>query len=132
MINLRKSGTYKLIETKHHTKILYLGTAAYAWVEPKRIGEILVTTHGMHKTDCVLSTGHYRLYDVDQEPHLSDNQHLELEVGKDHWQGYLLLTGLPDDRKTRSRILPTHELITGNRRFSRIRQPRQFAAAAHC
>lgn len=80
MISIRKSGTYKLIETKRHTKILYLGPVAYAWIEPTRIGVILVTTHNVHNTDCVLSTGHFRLYDVDQEPQLSDNQHLELEV----------------------------------------------------
>ena len=43
MISIRKSGTYKLIETKRHTKILYLGPVAYAWIEPTRIGVILVS-----------------------------------------------------------------------------------------
>ena len=130
MISIRKSGTYKLIETKRHTKILYLGPVAYAWIEPTRIGVILVTTHNVHKTDCVLSTGHFRLYDVDQEPQLSDNQHLELEAGKDTWQGYLLLTGLPNDQKTRSRIIPTHEIISGNRRFTRSNAARHALAVA--
>ena len=130
MISIRKSGFYKLIETKRHTKILYLGPVAYAWIEPVHIGVILVASHNLHKTDCILSVGHFRLYDVEQEPQLADTQHLELEVGKNMWQGYLLLTGLPDEHKTRSRIIPTHEIITGNRRFSPTRFVRRIAVNA--
>jgi hypothetical protein len=33
-------------------------------------------------------------------------------VGKGTWQGYLLPTGLPDDKKKRNRIIPTDEVIT--------------------
>lgn len=120
MINLLKSGLYKLIETKHHTKILYLDNEIYAWIEPVHIGEILVVSHKVHKTDCILSMGRYRLYDVDQVANLSDQLHLELEVGKNHWQGYLLLSGLPDSQKKRGRIIPTSEVITGSPRFEHI------------
>lgn len=112
MINLIRSGFYRLAETKHQTKILYLDEDVYAWIEPK-IGEILVITHKPHKTDCVLSTGRYRLYEVANEPALSDQAHLELEVGPNSWQGYLLLSGLPANEKKRGRIIPTHETITG-------------------
>ncbi len=114
MITLRRSGLYKLIETKSHTKVLYLDTDIYAWVEPVHIGEILVFSHKIHKTDCVLGMGHFSLYDVENEPKLSDQLHLELEVGHNHWQGYLLLTGLPDRHKRRSRIIPTIETISTN------------------
>lgn len=114
MIELKKTGLYKLIETKHHTKILYLDNDTYAWVEPVNIGEILVATHALHKTDCILSVGEYKIYDVDDEPKITDLAHLELEVGKNTWQGYLLLTGLPNDRKKRGRIVPTFEVITNN------------------
>ncbi len=65
----------------------------------------------------MLSLGDYCLYDVEDEPALSDLPHLELEVGKDSWQSYLLLTGLPDDHKKRGRIVPTKEYITGNPKF---------------
>lgn len=115
MITLLKTGHYKLIETKHHTKVLYLDKASYAWVEPKNIGEILVVSHTMHKTDCVLSVGTYKLYHVDDEPNLTDLNHLELSLGDNQWQGYLLLTGLPDDHKKRSRIVPTTEIISSKR-----------------
>lgn len=114
MITLHKAGIYRLIETKHHTKILYLDDDTYAWAEPVNIGEILVTSHNIHKADCVLGTGVYHLYEAYEEPTLSDQQHLELEVGNNTWQGYLLPTGLPNDVKKRSRIIPTRELITGN------------------
>ncbi len=112
MITLLRAGQYKLIETKHNNKVLYLDNNIYAWVEPAKIGEILVVSHTVHKTDCVLSMGHYKLYDVDDEPKLSDQIHLELEVGVNHWQGYLLLTGLPDSHHKRGRIIPTIETIT--------------------
>lgn len=117
MITLRKSGLYKLIETKHNTKVLYLDNDIYAWVEPVKIGEILVFSHKVHKTDCILSMGHYNLYDVEDEPKLSDQMHLELEVGHNHWQGYLLLTGLPDAHHKRGRIIPTIETISTNPRY---------------
>lgn len=115
MITLSKVGIYKLTETRHNTKILYLDNSVYAWVETDNIGEMLVTSHTKHKTDCVLSVGHYRLYKVKNEHSFSDHQHLELEVGKDIWQGYLLLTGLPKESKPRVRIVPTHEVVTGYR-----------------
>lgn len=117
MITLVRTGLYKLIETKHHTKVLYLGNDIYAWIEPVNIGEILVASRKVHKTDCVLSLGHYHIYDVKEEADLSDQMHLELEVGRNHWQGYLLLSGLPDSHKIRGRIIPTREIITGNPRF---------------
>ena len=120
MITLQKSGTHTLIETKKNTKVLYLDDVAYAWVEPPTIGEILVTTHQQHKTDCVLSVGDYHLFTVKDEPNLSDNMHLELQVGHNTWQGYLLLTGLPTDTKKRSRIIPTTEFIMGNPQFAHI------------
>lgn len=118
MITLQRSGIYKLIETKKNTKVLYLDNDVFAWVEPVTIGEILVVSHKIHKTDCVLSIGDYCLYDVDDEPTISDQPHLELEVGKECWQGYLLLTGLPDQHKLRGRIIPTREVITGNPRYA--------------
>ena len=113
MISILKQGGYKLIETKSQTKILYLDEEVYAWVEPASIGEILVYSHNSHITDCVLSVGMYFIYEVTDEPKLSDQQHLELEVGDRSWQGYLLLTGLPSDKKVRVRIIPTAERITG-------------------
>ncbi len=119
MITLLKTGLYKLVETKHNTKILYLDNDTYAWVETTEYGEILVSSHKVHINDCVLSIGHYYVYRVEDEAYVSDHTHLELEVGKDHWQGYLLLTGLPDSHKKRGRIIPTREIITGNPRFKR-------------
>lgn len=117
MINLLRSGFYKLIETKSNAKVLYMDSDTYAWIEPKNIGEILVLSRKEHKTDCILGMGHYNLYDVEEEPHLSDQIHLELEVGRNAWQGYLLLTGLPHVSKKKGRIIPTYEIITGNPRL---------------
>ena len=117
MITTSRTGYYKLIETKHNTKVLYLDNDIFAWIEPRDIGEILIASHKIHKTDCILSIGHFQIYDVEDEPNLSDQIHLELETGQNVWQGYLLLSGLPDEHKKRVRIIPTIETITGNRRF---------------
>ncbi len=117
MITLQRNGLYKLIETKNNVKILYLDNDVYAWVEPTNIGELLVVSHAIHKTDCILSMGHYHVYEVKDEPFLSDLVHLELEAGKNVWQGYLLLSGLPDNHHKKGRIIPTTETIAGNRRF---------------
>lgn len=108
-----KTGTYSLIETKDQTKILVLDRkTTFAWVNVKEIGEILVTSHKTHKADTILAMGKYRLYDVENEPKLSDQLHLELSVGEGLWQGYLLPTGLPKGKKIRNRIIPTLEVIT--------------------
>lgn len=114
MIDIFQTGTYKLIETKQHIKILYLDDTAYAWIEPHNIGEILVMSHSPHRADLLLSMGAYRIYNVGDEEKLSDQMHMELVVGKGVWQGYLLPTGLPTDDKKRARIIPTREVITHN------------------
>lgn len=129
MISLIKNGSYRLIETRCSTKILYLDDDAYAWIEPMNIGDILVATHAIHKTDCVLATGVYRIYSVDDERYLTDQMHLELEVGKQEWQGYLLLSGLPSAHKKRGRIIPTYEVITDNPRITKQIAKREFAAS---
>jgi hypothetical protein len=114
MITTTRSGTYKLIETKHNTKVLYLDKDIFAWIEPEGIGEILVTSRKQHRTDCILSVGDYKIYKVEDEPMISDHLHLELEVGRNVWQGYLLLTNLPDQNHPKTRIIPTTEVITDN------------------
>lgn len=113
MIKLTKEGRYTLFETKGQTKILTLdSTKSFAWVNVKNIGEILITSHKKHKEDCILSSGRYRIYDVKNEAELTDLEHLELFVGENTWQGYLLTNGLPTDKKKRNRIVPTEEIIT--------------------
>lgn len=112
MIKLLMEGHYNLVETKRQTKILTLDVKTYAWVNALNIGEILVTSHKKHVTDNILAVGKYRLYDVKDEPDLTDLVHLELLVGDGLWQGYLLTTGLPTDENKRNRIIPTNEIIT--------------------
>lgn len=113
MITTNAQGRYRLIETKKQTKILTLDEErSYAWINIGAIGEILVATHNPYKTDAILSVGNYRLYEVKDEPDLTDLLHLELHAGNGTWQGYLLPTGLPIGEKKRNRIIPTTELIT--------------------
>lgn len=113
MIQILSRGEYKLMETKHHTKVLILDDEkTYAWINAENIGEILVASHKTLKEDNLLAVGKYRLYDVEEEPKYSDQQHLELQVGCGYWQGYLLPTGMPTNEKKRNRIIPTDELIT--------------------
>lgn len=113
MITILKTGSYKLVETRGNNKILYLDDDVYAWIDSKKVGELLVTTHSPHKAYFALSGGAYILYNVKDEEALTDLQHLELEFGTYAWQGYLLPTGLPDDEKKKSRIIPTDQVITG-------------------
>lgn len=112
MIKVLTEGQYQLTETKEQTKILSLDDKQFAWVNVSDIGGILITSFKKHDTDTVLSLGKYRLYGVKDEPDLTDLQHLELCVGDNTWQGYLLTTGLPNGRDKRNRIIPTNELIT--------------------
>lgn len=112
MIKLIKKGKYSLVETRNDVKILKLDKKTFVWIFTKSIGEMLVTTHRPHKTDQKLAKGEYRLYDVEDDPNLVDQLHLELSVGEGDWQGYLLPTGFPKDSKTRSRIISTYELIS--------------------
>ena len=113
MIKLLQQGTYSLIETRRHVKILSLDSKnMFAWIVAGEIGEILVVSHKSHKVDHILSTGKYRMYEVKDEPDITDLVHLELLAGDAVWQGYLLPTGLPTDEKKRNRIIPTKETIT--------------------
>lgn len=112
MIRLLKQGEYSLIETFDRTKILNLDDKIrYAWINAVRIGDILVSTRKKFNPSNIISTGAFRLYDVKDEPDLTDLEHLELFVGKGDWQGYLLPKGLPNGIR-RHRIIPTKEVIT--------------------
>lgn len=112
MIKVIKEGKYELIETKGHTKVLTLDKKdQYAWINAAGIGEILVSSHKKLSTDHILAKSRYRLYDVKDEPDLTDLLHLELYVGDGFWQGYFLPNGFPDDKNKR-RIIPTKEVIT--------------------
>lgn len=115
MITVVQKGSYRLIETRGHVKVLKLDGTSYAWILAAGIGEILVTSHNPHRTDHILAAGAYRLYDVDDEPVFSDQPHLELNVGEGLWQGYLLPSGLPNDQKRRVRIIPTKEVVSSVR-----------------
>ena len=76
MIRLIQEGNYSLMETKAHTKILTLdGKQTFAWVNAIEIGEILVTSYKKHKADHLLSIGKYRIYQVKDEPKLTDLVH---------------------------------------------------------
>lgn len=119
MITLLNDGFYKLIETVKGTKVLSLDGKTYVWVKAKGVGDILaMSSYAPHSNDHSLSMGHFSLYSVEDEPYLTDLLHLELEFGKNAWQGYLLLTNLPDVKKRRARIIPTSQIITGNPRYS--------------
>ena len=111
MINLLRTGHYKLIDTKGGRRILLLDNDQYAWIDAKDIGQILVYSENRQTYDDILSAGLYKLYEVRDEPDLTDLQHLELEVGDGLKQGYLLLTGLPTVSKKRSRIITTDQLV---------------------
>lgn len=113
MVRLVKVGEYLLSETKTLIKILYLSEkGTYAWINAKGIGEILVSSQIKSPPEYTQASGKYRIYNVKDELKLTDTTHLELYIGKGNWQGYLLPTGLPNNKNKRKRIIPTKELIT--------------------
>lgn len=119
MITLRETGLYRLTETPHRMKLLSLSRhGKFILTGIEGIGDILAVTRRPHRVHAVLSAGEYRIYSVDDEPKLSDQLHMELEIGREQWQGYLLPTGLPEGEKLRSRIIPTTERVTDNPVFS--------------
>lgn len=119
MIKLLAHGSYNLIQTKHLTKIIkFADLGSFAWINAGEIGEILVLSDD-YQPLYTLASGFYRMYEVKNEPNLSDTIHLELFIGKGCWQGYLLPTNLPTESHPRSRIIPTAELITKSRLSSK-------------
>lgn len=115
MIRQVRRGVYRLIETKGYTKILLLNNVKYAWIFARPIGQILVKTRNPYETGALLGAGEFRMYEVEDEEELTDQRHLELRVGEDEWQGYLLPSGLPTTNKVRVRIIPTNELVSAHR-----------------
>ena len=111
MIRLINKGKYTLFETFDKTKILSLDENMFAWINAGEIGDILVSTHRKFNPEKIISMGPYRLYDIKNEPTLTDLKHLELFVGDGSWQGYLLPKGLPNGVR-RHRIVATREIIT--------------------
>lgn len=112
MITLIKQGNYRLIETVEKTRMLILDDKEhFAWIDAAGIGEILCFVGGGFKEQKILASGEYRLFSVKDEPKLTDLNHLELQIGDNLWQGYLLPTGLPSAEDQKNRIISTGELI---------------------
>lgn len=115
MIRLVQQGDFSLIETNGMIKILTIDSAKdFVWINAEGIGEILIASHCPHKPKQLIAKGKYRLYDVKNEPKLTDIKHFELFVDNGKWRGYLLPTGLPTDEENKNRIIPTREVITKN------------------
>lgn len=112
MIKLLKSGKYSLVGLEAGQTMLFLGRQGYHWGHAKGIGDLLTFSKRPHKIVNVIAQGDYNLYKVKDESDFVDLQHLELSINPHKWQGYLLLTSLPTDKKIRSRILPTEESIS--------------------
>ncbi len=113
MIRTINQGKFKLFETFDKTTILQLDeNQNFAWVSAGKIGDILIFSKNKFKESSILSMGNYRLYEVKNEPKLTDLVHLELYIGEGKWQGYLLPTGLPKLSDKRNRIIATNEVIT--------------------
>lgn len=113
MIAVLQRGLYRLLQTKSQTKILIFDDRdIYAWVDIGNGGEILIVSDKNFEDGTLLCLGSYRMYKVKDEQNLSNDIHLELQVGLGEWQGYILPTGLPTNKKKRSSILATKELVT--------------------
>lgn len=113
MLQVTGSGTYKLIETKDNIKILFIDDKnAYSWKNANCSGDLVYLKLDTDKICCFLSVGNWRLYEIKDEPGLTNGNHFELNVGKGKWQGYLLPKGFPTPLNKRAHISQTSEIIT--------------------
>jgi len=102
-----------MFATRDFSRLLNLDSKViYEWITWKGIGELNLSARKIEQTESVLSLGKYRLYDVNNEPAITEMKHLELLVGKGKWQGYLLPDGLPGVKDKKVRIISTSERIT--------------------
>lgn len=111
MIKVVLCGKYRLVETVEHLKVLYLDDAVYLWQYEPGTGDVLVLIGYQYPAGYTLACGNYRVYEVTDEPRFSGHIHLELYLGDQHWQGYVLEAGLPP-KHSQSFIAPTAEVIT--------------------
>jgi len=112
MIQLIGSGSYRLNGAGDSARLItlvsYKDRRTYAWGVSNGIQ---LVDQEPDETYYALGAGKYRLYQVSDEPGLTNQLHLELSLGEGIWQGYLLPEGLPDRRKTKT-MIPVKELIT--------------------
>lgn len=112
MIKKVREGDYELFETKSGLRIINLNSqGSFIWINAEGVGGVLVRSEKNHKPNKILTKGYFRVYDVVDEPGLTDLCHLEVCIGRGQWQGYLLPKGLPR-RKSKHRIIPTKETIS--------------------
>ncbi len=126
MIKTIDRGIYTLVATKDKKRILYLKDQGYLWIYAKGIGDLFSFSRHAHATEYILAKGAYRIFNVNDEPMYVDLEHLELQVGMNVWQGYLLLTGLPTARKVRCRIVPTTEVIYSAKRENKYMKNKTY------
>jgi len=112
MVKKIKEGKYELFETKSGSRVINLnGHGKYVWLKIENIGEVLAKSEKNYNPDRILAKGYFRLYDILNEPELTDLPHLEVCIGLGQWQGYLLPRGLPG-KGGKHRIIPTGEILS--------------------
>ena len=117
MLQVIGSGTYKLTETKDNTKVLFIDDEkAFGWKNGKCDGDLFLLAPDTENICCFLSVGKWRLYEIKDEPGLTDGNHFELHVGRGRWQGYLLPEGFPTAVNKQRPISQTGQTITKVRR----------------
>ena len=107
MIHIVQRGLYSLVKTRSRKMILILDKKNIFKLSRQNI-QLLSQVNDIACKVCMCA---YRLYDVKDEGMLTDQMHLELCIGKGHWQGYLLPEGLPTKHTSKKPIVPTQELI---------------------
>lgn len=114
MLQILQRGHYRLYQTTNGSKILILDDERmFSWSGTGGKGSLKQRKTAPGLKHEFLSSGSYRVYNVEHEKNLTDGIHLELHVDERIWQPYLLPSGFPKDDKD-AVMQATDELITAS------------------
>lgn len=117
MIRLIQWGEYRLaiiaegntiIAIDNHVYSLFPDHATLEFYD-NQLPSLVVSALTLHR-------GNYRVFDVYDEPQLTETIHLELEDEDGYVKSYLLPRGLPHQNMRRARQIPTVQQITNSSR----------------
>lgn len=118
MIRLIRWGEYRLAIIAEGSTIIAIDDDVYSVFPEQATLEIYdkLASYIPAASALTLHQGNYRVFDVYDEPQLTETIHLELEDEDGYVKSYLLPRGWPNESLRRVRQIPTAQQITNSSR----------------
>lgn len=127
-INVKRKGSYELVQTDEDYKILVLdGKESYDWLEYPH-GEYLALSTAGYQRENTVAQGDYVVMSARHESGWeNDVDYLGLNEDGERYHMYKIPFGLPTDERQKKRLLDFNQYMSADKLNSLLMKPRDIS-----